>query len=80
MGTTCSSINSLEGRRCEFSRCTSLNSILIHYLGCDKLATIEENLIMAFIPQGTADETRLVIVLNRANQVSCSCNPTDFPT
>lgn len=25
---------------------------------------------MAFIPLGTADETRLAIVLNRANQVS----------
>lgn len=39
--------------------------------GCDKLATIEENLIMAFIPLGTSDETRLTIVLNRAYQV-CS--------
>jgi len=37
--------------------------------GCDKLATIEENLIMAFTPLGTSDEMRLSIVLNRADQV-----------
>ncbi|EKM82711.1 hypothetical protein AGABI1DRAFT_118153 [Agaricus bisporus var. burnettii JB137-S8] len=46
----------------------AVQSIVWRAAGCDKLATIEENLIMAFIPQGTADETRLVIVLNRANQ------------
>ena len=37
--------------------------------GCDKLATIEENMIMAFAPLGTSDEMRLSIVLNRADQV-----------
>jgi anaphase-promoting complex subunit 5 len=30
---------------------------------------------MAFIPLGTTDETRLAIVLNRANQVGCHAIP-----
>lgn len=46
----------------------AVQSIVWRSAGCDKLATIEENLIMAFIPLGTPDETRLAIVLNRANQ------------
>ncbi|KAJ3556968.1 hypothetical protein NP233_g11854 [Leucocoprinus birnbaumii] len=46
----------------------AVQSIVWRSTGCDKLATIEENLIMAFIPLAASDETRLAIVLNRANQ------------
>ncbi|KXN82084.1 hypothetical protein AN958_03242 [Leucoagaricus sp. SymC.cos] len=46
----------------------AVQSIVWRSTGCDKVATIEENLIMAFIPFGTSDETRLAIVINRAIQ------------
>lgn len=46
----------------------AVQSIVWRLTGCDKLATIEENLIMAFTPLGTSDEMRLSIVLNRADQ------------
>jgi hypothetical protein len=67
MGSACCPIDCLEIRRCAL-RIVSDRPMLIRSQGCDKLATIEENLIMAFIPLGTSDETRLAIVLNRAIQ------------
>lgn len=67
MGTARSSSDRMEGYGYEL--CSMFRLRLTHPPGCDKLATIEENLIMAFIPRGTSDESRLAIVLNRANQV-----------
>lgn len=68
MGSTCSSIDCVEICRYEPTT-TNRPLVVMSPSGCDKLATIEENLIMAFIPLGTSDETRLTIVLNRAYQV-----------
>lgn len=45
---------------------------LIYTSGCDKLAAVEEDIVIAFIPAGGENVNRLAIILNKAYQVrSC---------
>lgn len=79
MGTACGPINRLEVDRCASRPTSDSLRKLNQFKGCDKLATIEENLIIGFTPLGTSDEMRLAIVLNRADQVCGTVSLSNIP-
>lgn len=40
-------------------------------LGCDKLAALEENIVITFMEPSTDNNNRLAIILNKAYKVFC---------
>lgn len=39
-------------------------------LGCDKLSSLEDDMVLAFMEPGTESDTRLTVVLNKAYKVN----------
>ncbi|KDR81577.1 hypothetical protein GALMADRAFT_263859 [Galerina marginata CBS 339.88] len=48
----------------------AVQSIVWKAAGCENLATVEENIVMAFIPPGGENANRLAIVLNKSYQTA----------